>query len=89
MFIQAFLLEWYSTGKDLIPLKQRGFADFPITSAYSLSVPVAFVASKSVMRSLLLFPPWQSSPLNIKVLSGRHLKNNATNTMSFYVWIDK
>ena len=57
----------------LLPAKHRGFLDFPMSRMGSFSVPDIFAHRRTVARSLLCFPPLQSSPLRANVLLGRHL----------------
>src|SRR2546421_4028684 len=59
LFIHAFLLASYLVARFSFEmfLKHRGFADFPMTNGFSLSVPVAFVQSKTVIQSLSFFFP--------------------------------
>src|SRR5205823_11656417 len=57
LFIHAFLFASYLTPRFSFEmfLKHHGFADFPMTSGLSLSVPVAFVQSRTVIRALSFF----------------------------------
>src|SRR5215510_16602165 len=50
-------------------LKHLGFGDFPITIGTCLSLPSLLTHSRTVSMTLECFPPWQDSPIYIKVLS--------------------
>ena len=54
-------------------LKQRGFANFPIITGFSLCVPVALVQPRTVKRSFdFLKPGADFSQHDTSVLSGKH-----------------
>ena len=55
LFIQLFFCDFYSQGRCLTFLKQRGFLDFQITNMGSFS-PVALAAAIPVSLTLLFFP---------------------------------
>jgi len=72
--IYDFLLFLYITGKDLTFLKYLGLADLLINKGLNFSEPSTFTAKSNVTRSLLSFPPWHFSFLNVSVQSGKHFK---------------
>lgn len=59
--IQAFLLASYAVGRVLMPLKHRGFFDFPITRSGSFSLPDMFEHHNSntlftVLTAVTMYP---------------------------------
>ncbi|GFX61994.1 hypothetical protein TNCV_276421 [Trichonephila clavipes] len=79
--IHAFLFERYLVGNEFVPLKHRGFADFPMTRGVIFSEPSMFTASKIVNFSLLCFPQWHFSFLNVNVFSSKHLKKSPVSSV--------
>lgn len=73
MKIAAVIHVLYSVGKRLTPPKCLHFLYFPMVSSEHFSVPVVFVHTNTVTRSLALFVPVHTSPLNAWVLSGSNL----------------
>ena len=68
----AFVLCLVPAGEISYPLKHLGFFDLPITNMGSFS-PVALAAASPVRRTLLHFPPTQSSDFRCIYLSGKAL----------------
>ena len=59
------------------PRKHLGRLYFPIVSSGHFSVPVIFAQTRTVTRSLGLFVPVHTSPLNACVLSGNNRQYRA------------
>ena len=70
--IQLLFCARYLQGRFHTPLKHLGFFDLPITNMGSFS-PVALAAASPVRRTLLHFPPTQSSDFRCIDLSGKAL----------------
>lgn len=70
-----------STSKDLIPLKYLGFFALPMTNNFGFLVLDIFAPTIIIMRSLPYSPPEHSLPFNIKILSGKNLKNKPVSSI--------
>ena len=65
------------------PRKHLGHLYFPIVSSGHFSVPVIFAQTRTVTRSLGLFVPVHTSPLNACVLSGNNRQYRPVSSTSF------
>jgi hypothetical protein len=60
----AFLLDTYFVGNFVTFLEQVGFSLFTITNSGNLPFSVAFLANRTIILLLELFPPLEGSSFN-------------------------